>query len=98
MKFKPNQRVAFYEVTAMSDPTPAANLDIGGILVDRPRGEVTRWDFMDLDTGTGMGWISGKRLGFARVDAATLKPVPEPKLQIVLARRASRAEVPADAE
>lgn len=85
MKYKPNQRVAYYRVTAMSDPSPASNLEVGGILIDRPRGEITQWDFMKFDSGEEAGWITGVRLGFAKVDPATMKPVPEPSLQTILA-------------
>lgn len=84
MQYKPNQRVAYYEVTGLSDPSPAKDLEIGNILVDRPRGPVTQWNFLNFETGTDSGWIAGKRIGFARVDPTTMKPVPEPKLQVIL--------------
>lgn len=87
MQYKPNQRVAFYEVTGISDPSPAKNLEIGSVLIDRPRGEYTDWQFMNMASGTESGWITGKRLGFARVDPDTMQAVPEPKLQAVLDAR-----------
>lgn len=87
MKYKPNQRVAYYEVTAISDPSPAENLEVGGILIDKLRGKHTQWDFMNMDSGTLSGWIVGELLGYARVDPETMKPVPEPKLQAILDER-----------
>lgn len=83
MKYKPNQRVAYYRVTGLSDPPPA-KLEIGDVLIDRPRGEETQWDFMNMESGNGSGWITGTRLGFARVDPETMLPVPEPSLRTVL--------------
>jgi len=84
MKYKANQRVAYYRVTGISDPSPAKDLAIGGILVDRNRGEETDWQFMNMESGTESGWIAGVRIGFAKVDPETLKPVPEPSLQTIL--------------
>lgn len=82
MEYKPNQRVAYYRVTGKSEPC-AANIKVGAILVDRPRGEVTSWDFMNMRTGEH-SWVAGERIGFARVDPETMQPVPEPALQAVL--------------
>lgn len=95
MQYKPNQRVAYYEVTGISDPNPTKNLEVGGILIDRPRGEITSWDFFNTETGR-MGWVAGTRLGFARVDPETLTPIPEPDLQRVLDEK--RAALESEAE
>lgn len=93
MQFKPNQRVAYYEVTGVSDPSPAATAEVGSVLVDRPRGMTTTWNFLNIETGED-GWIVGRRIGFARVDPATLKPVPEPALRGILdAKRKALADV-----
>jgi hypothetical protein len=85
MQYKPNQRVAYYEVTGKSE-TCGAKVAVGEILIDRPRGEVTSWDILNTATGT-VEWIAGKRIGFARVDQVSLLPVPEPALQAELDRR-----------
>lgn len=82
MKYKENQRVAYYKVTGLSDPAPSANVSVGDVLVDRPRGEETSWDFINTETGAET-WIAATRIGFARVNAE-LKPIPEPSLQVIL--------------
>ncbi|WP_143822665.1 hypothetical protein [Mycetocola reblochoni] len=90
MRYKPNQRVAYYEVTGKSDPCPA-RIEVGEILIDRPRGKTTVWDFFNSRTEEP-AWVTGELLGYARVDPGTMKPVPEPKLQAVLERRKSLGE------
>lgn len=82
--YEPNQRVSYYRVTGMSDPSPANNLVVGSVLIDKDRGEETDWQFMNMTTGRESGWITGVRLGFAKVDPETMKPVPSPSLQAVL--------------
>lgn len=96
MQYKPNQRVAYYQVTGKSEPC-AAKVDVGSILVDRPRGEITSWDFMNLRTGE-TSWVAGERIGFARVDPETLQPVPEPGLQAALDRIRESAALEARSE
>ena len=85
MIYKPNQRVAYYEVTGKSEPC-AAKVELGDILIDRPRGETTSWDFLNRETGDS-SWVAGTRLGFARVGADAKQAVPEPALQAVLDAR-----------
>lgn len=82
MIYKPNQRVAYYRVTGKSEPCPA-QIEVGGILIDKLRGKVTNWDFYNSRSGA-TGWITGECIGYARVDPETMKPVPEPALQLVL--------------
>ena len=84
MIYKPNQRVAYYKVTGISDPSPSSGLKVGDVLVDSPRGKHTQWDFSNLKDGGNDKWITGKRIGFAIVSPETLKPVPESKLQAIL--------------
>lgn len=96
MRYKPGQRVAFYEVTGISDPSPAKNLEVGEILIDGLRGKHTQWDFINLDSSTPDGWITGKLLGYARVDPKTLKPIPEPKLQAILGAKKEARDAQAD--
>lgn len=82
MQYKPNQRVSYYRVDSISDGLDVS-VKVGGILIDRPRGEVTQWDFQNFETGAA-SYITGTRIGFAKVDPVTMKPVPEPSLAAVL--------------
>lgn len=82
MIYKPNQRVAYYRVTGKSDPCPA-QVDVGGVLIDKIRGKVTTWNFYNSRTGEA-AWLAGVCIGYARVDRETMRPVPEPALQAVL--------------
>jgi hypothetical protein len=84
MKTKPGQRVAYYEVT--SNPEGGLpGVEVGSILVDRPRGAYTSWEIFTSATGTVVS-VTGKRLGFAVMDTED-KPQPEPKLAAILAER-----------
>lgn len=80
MQYKPGQRVAYYKVTGLSDPSPAKDLSVGDVLIDRPRGKHTQWDFVNKETFEESGWIVGERLGFAIVNEE-LKPIPSAALQ-----------------
>lgn len=81
MQTKAGQRVALYEVTALSAEAPSS-ITVGMILVDRPRGESTTWEFIH-DAGKTSS-VTGTRLGFARVNADGKTYSPEPALQTKL--------------
>lgn len=82
MRYKPNQRVAYYEVTKKSEGC-TVKVEVGEILVDRPRGEWTTWEFSNAEGDRFT--IVGKRLGFARVPAdPDGNHIHEPKLQAAL--------------
>lgn len=81
MNKKPGQRIALYEITAAPDNVPE-QLTVGKILVDRPRGESTCWEFLDHDRT--LLTIHGKRLGFARINPDGNSHTPEPALQAKL--------------
>lgn len=87
MAGKMGPRLAYYEVTGMSDPSPVESLKVGDTLVDRPRGEFATWEFLNTGTGVRYSWITGKRLGFGRQDLTTKLMVPEPKMQAVIGAR-----------
>lgn len=89
MKYKQGQRVAYYEVTGKSDPC-AAKVEVGDLLIDRPRGLITSWDFMNMETGE-RSWIAAKRVGFARADNED-SCTPEPALQRYLDERKAKEE------
>lgn len=95
MIYKEGQKVAYYEVTGISDPSPAKNLEVGGVLIDRPRGKDTQWDFMNVGTGGEGGWIVGTLLGYAIVNA-DLKPIPSEKLQTKLDAMKEKADAQAE--
>lgn len=91
MRLSPGQRVAYYEVTGVSDPSPSPSVVVGSVLVDLPRGKTTQWDFFNFSTGTDSGWITGKRLGFAVCDENS-KPVCEPALKVIMDAKRAAAE------
>jgi hypothetical protein len=91
MRYVAGEQVTYYEVTGLSDPSPAKNLEVGAVLIDRERGKHTQWEFRNIETMEETGYIVGKRLGHARVNDE-LKPIPSAKLQAKLDAMKEKAD------